>query len=455
MKAIHYGILGCLVLTFYGSVQSALARNAHRNRVDPIPYANMPKWAVPFGRFRKPYHRWYVEPNTLGYDGAAREVPDGILTHLKTVNIGVLAPLDRNNPDSAYGIPMLHGAELAVERANARGGNDGIPFALRVHDDLPLWGASWMAIVKMDYDQHVWAMLGSVNSASTHIELRATLKLEIPIIDTATNDPTVTETRIPWLLHNFPDDRQQGYALADYIFNQLKLRHVAVLRATNRYGRLGDAVFLNCARRLSHQPVLEAKYSPGEQSFSTQLRMLREQGIDGLVIWGDAWEAGRILKQMRALGMKQPVFASSRVCSPQVIEIAGRAAEGLVTACAMNPDRTNPKWVRFRQAFLGQFHAEPDAYAAYAYDGMNILIGAIRKAGLNRGKIMDALRQYEMKGYRGVAGYAFFDYTLNNIAPITLGRVRNGHFIYWPERRTDWGGPVPSFMRAEALQESR
>jgi ABC-type branched-subunit amino acid transport system substrate-binding protein len=455
MKAIYYGIIGCLVLTVYGWARSAPANRTRHDQADPVPYANMPDWAVPFGRFRKPYYEFYIQPSTLAYDGAAREAPEGILSQLKTINIGVLSPLDKDNPDSAYGIPMLHGAELAVEQANARGGYHGKPFALKVHDDLPLWGASAMAIVKMDYDQHVWAMLGSVNAASTHIELRATLKLEIPIIDTATNDPTVTETRVPWLLHNFPDDRQQGYALADYIFNQLKLRHVAVLRSTNRYGRLGDAVFLDVARRLSHQPVLEAKYNPGEQSFSTQLRMIQQQGSDAVVIWGNASQAGRILRQMRAMGMKQRVFASSRACSPQVIKIAGRAAEDLVTACAMNPDRKDPQWLRFQQAFSRQFHAEPDAYAAYAYDGMNILIGAIEEAGLNRGRIMDALRQYEMKGYHGVAGYAFFDYTLNNIAPITMGQVSNGQFIYWPERRTDWGGPVPPFMRAATLATGR
>ena len=69
---------------------------------------------------------------------------------------------------------------------------------------------------------------------------------------------------------------------------------------------------------------------------------------------------------------------------------------------------------------------------------MTILIAAVRKAGLNRGRIMDALREHEMKKYQGVSGMAYFDHTLNNIAPLTLCEVKNGHFVYWPERRTDW-----------------
>ena len=55
----------------------------------------------------------------------------------------------------------------------------------------------------------------------------------------------------------------------------------------------------------------------------------------------------------------------------------------------LDPTRQDPKWLAFREAYRQKFHEEPIDYAAYAYDGMNILIAAIEKAGLNRGRIMD------------------------------------------------------------------
>ncbi len=401
-------------------------------------YANMPMQAEPFHRFRKPYQQWYMDTRTLAYDGAACSAPDGDMSQLKSIDIGFLGPLDASNYDSQYGIPMLHGAQMAIDEANARGGYHGKPFALRVHDDLPLWGASSMAIVDMRVREKDWAMFGSVDSSSTHIELRAALKLEIPILDTATNDPTVTETRIPWLLHDFPDDRQQGYALADYIFNQLQLKNVGLLQVNNRYGREGDHIFFETARRMGHQPPVVQKFLPSDTDFSVQLQVLKNADLDGVVIWADARQAGLLLKQMRALGMKQPVFASSRVAYPQVVQIAGAAAEGLVAISPLDPTRADPAWQSFQKRYAARFHEEPDAYAAYAFDGMNILLGAIEQAGLNRGRIMDALRAYEMKPYAGVSGTAFFDYALNNITPVTFAQVRNGKFVYWPERRTDW-----------------
>ena len=297
-----------------------------------MPYADMPPAAVPYGRYRKPYKEWFVDPSTLDYNGdAARERSDSRSDDIEDREYRIPGAAGRGQRGLSYGVAMLHGSQLAIEEANARGGYHGKPFALNVHDDLPLWGASSMAIVDMVYKDHDVAMLGSVDSASTHIELRATLKLELPIVDTATNDPTVTQTRIPWLLHNFPDDRQQGYALADYIFNQRHLKRVGILQVNNRYGRAGKDVFFETARRIGHQPIVEVWFAPDATDFSAQLETLKASGIDGLVIWGNASQTGLILKQMRAMGMQQPVFASSRACYPEVVKIAGPAAEGLVT----------------------------------------------------------------------------------------------------------------------------
>jgi branched-chain amino acid transport system substrate-binding protein len=425
----------CLMVACTRAQTTSSATSAEKAEA---PYANMPPASRPFANYCKPYKEWYVEPDTLDYAGSARSEPDGDVASLKTINVGFLGPLDADNEDSPYGIAMLHGAQLAVDEANASGGFRGKPFALKIYDDLVLWGASSMAIVDMRFRDQAWAMLGSVDSASTHVELRATLKLELPIMDTATNDPTVTQTLVPWLLHNFPDDRQQGYALADYIFLQRHLKRIGVLQVNNRYGRVGKEIFSATARRIGRQPVVEVWFAPDTTDFTSQLQTINASGVDGLVIWANAPEAGLILRQMRALGMLQPVFGSSRICSPALVKIAGKASEGLTVISAIDPTRDDPAWVAFEQRFVKRFGVAPDAYAAYAYDGAKMLLGAINHAGLNRGRIMDALRGYEMKHYAGVSGRAFFDYTLNNIAPVTFAQVRDGKFAYWPEQRTDW-----------------
>ena len=82
-------------------------------------YANMPVEAVPYGKFTKPYKEWFLADDTLAYNGAARDRVVKEIIHSKTVNIGFLGPIE-NNPESPYGLAMLHGAQLAIDEANAR-----------------------------------------------------------------------------------------------------------------------------------------------------------------------------------------------------------------------------------------------------------------------------------------------------------------------------------------------
>jgi ABC-type branched-subunit amino acid transport system substrate-binding protein len=380
-------------------------------------YANTPVDAVPYRNFVLPYKEFFLEP--IEYLGAAREKPS---KQAHEVRLGFLGPLE-NNPESPYGLQMKKGALLALEEANSRGGYKGSPFVLMEHNDQALWGASSNEIVKMD-QEGVWAILGSVDGSSTHIILR------IPIVNTACTDPTVTETNLPWIVRNFIDDRQQGYALANYIYASLGLGRIGILRVNARYGRLGVMEFVDAARRMGRPVVLQTKYSRGSRDFSRQLRMLQAAKVDGILLWGEGADAGHVLRQMRTAGMHQPVFGGDRLVSESLLTIAGPAAEGLVATYTYDPTRRDPELDAFRSDFRQRFGEEPTHFAVHAYDGMKMLIESIHKAGLNRGHIRDALTDYSV--YDGIAGRAILDATHNNVAPPTLAIVRDGRFVFQP-----------------------
>ena len=175
-------VLSCAIVALAGKTTQAQTAEPPKTTDGQAPqaaprYANMPEEAVPFGKFAKPYKEWYVTEDTLAYYGAARERVDKEMEESKTVNIGFLGPI-QNNPESPYGVAMLHGAQLAIEQANARGGYHPAgpaqpkPYELKVHYDSAQWEASSTEAVKMVFDEHVVGVLGSVDGASTHIMLR-------------------------------------------------------------------------------------------------------------------------------------------------------------------------------------------------------------------------------------------------------------------------------------------
>jgi ABC-type branched-subunit amino acid transport system substrate-binding protein len=389
------------------------------------PYANTPQDMRPYGNFAAPYDEFYQKQ--VEYNGAARDVPTVKPQDVDEVRIGFLGPVE-NHIDAPLGSMMLNGALLAVEEANARGGYGGKPFRLMVHNDQALWGASSNEIVKMAYDEKVWAMLGSLGGDSTHIALRVSLKTEVPIVNSAATDPTIPETIIPWYLSTIQDDRVQCYTLARRIYTDLGLTRVALLRVNDRYGRFGVLKFRDAARRLGHPVTLEQKYLPGTTDFRRSLGIIADSGAQAIVIWGDQAPTAAILQQRRELGMTQRVFGSFRTVGEAMLSAAGPAAEGMEAVFPFDPTRDDLLWTNFRSRFAKRFDRQPEVFASLAFDTMNILLDAVCRAGLNRGKIRDALAGLE--GYKGVTGAMVFDPNSKNVVPLYLATVRDGGIRY-------------------------
>ncbi len=280
----------------------------------------------------------------------------------------------------------------------------------------------------MIYDDKDWAIFGSISSESTHIILRVALRGEIPIVNSASTDPTIPETYIPWYFTDLQDDRVQTFTLARRIYSELGLKRVAILRVNNRYGRMGVPKFRDASRRLGHPVVIEQKYTPGDTDFTRELQIIRSSRVDGIVLWADETEAAEILRQMHALGMKQRVFGSYRTLGPDLLAKAGPDAEGFEAVFPYDPTRNDPKWIDFNKSFAARFNEKPEQFASLAYDAMNALLDSICKAGLNRARIHDALADIDQ--YDGVTGHMIFDPNQKNVAPMYLGTVHNGVITY-------------------------
>ena len=404
------------------------------------PYAGEPADLQPYAKFSKPYDVNYTHPNL--YSGAARDVPDP--QDIREVRIGFLGPI-AEQADQVFGVRMLHGAQMAVDEANARGGYGGKPFRLMMHDDYnnwqrgaeygpdrptdaAVWGSAADEAVRMIYDEQDWAIFGSISSETTHIVLRVALKAEIPIVNSASTDPTIPETYIPWYFTDVQDDRVQCLTLARRIFTELGLKRAALLRVNNRYGRFGVMKFRDAARRLGHPVVIEQKFLPGDTDFRRALRIIQDSRADAIVVWGDEAQTAGILQQMRELGMRQQVFGSYRTLGDELLRDAGPAAEGFEAVFPYDPVRGDPQWAAFEQRYERKYGEKPEQFAALAYDAMNVLLGSICRAGLNRARIQDALDQ--VYRYEGVTGPMVFDPLNKDVSPLYLGTVHEGAIKY-------------------------
>ncbi len=405
-------------------------------------YGNTTDELVPYGRFQKANKNFFDDVQE--FTGSGRE--KGAPTDLSEIRIGFLGPLE-GSVMTPQGIQMLQGATLAIDEANKKGGYKGIPFKLMPHNDVGLWGAAANEVVKMN-DEKVWAFLGSIDDINSHVALRVALKLELPMINSGDPDPTFTETRIPWMIRCISDDRQSSYALVNYIYRKEKHSRIAVLRADNRYGRVGIMEFRDAALRIGYPLVLEIRYADGDTCFAPQIERIIKTNPDAIVLWGNAKETALIVNQMREMGMEQPIFGSDRMMSPEFLKIAGENAEEVVTTCQYNPNADIPELKAFQKNYSKLFGIEPDVFAAHAYDAMNITIKAIQKAGLNRVLIRDLLTDRKtFQGYQGITGEIIFDASWNDIGSIWMAKVNNGEYKFFPTLPFDYDGTTDNTLK--------
>ncbi|HUI79747.1 MAG TPA: ABC transporter substrate-binding protein [Bryobacteraceae bacterium] len=290
----------------------------------------------PYGAI-KPYKEFFLKQ--MEYTGPGRTIPEPG-PDLKTVKIGFIGPImstvsvatGGKSHEEVLGIKMLEGAKLAIEEANERGGyfRRHIPFELDVRNDNGLWGASGNEIINMAYKNQDWALLGTIDGANSHIAIRVALKAEIVVMNSGDTDPTFIETNIPWVMRCIGDDRQMEYLLMDYVLRKMDYKRIAIIRASNRYGRFGVRKIVDAARRHQRPVLAEMAYKVGSEDFSLQLQRIKEVNPDVIFHWGDAHESALILNQMRKTGMTQPYIASDRSVSPEFVKIADADAEGVV-----------------------------------------------------------------------------------------------------------------------------
>ena len=398
-------------------------------------HANTPIEIYPFSNYMVPNYMWFEERHP--YRGAAREYE--FPTDIESVKVGFIGPLDgAQEYYSMNGQQMLQGTKLAFEKANREGGFQGKPFELLARNDIGLWGASGDELVKLD-DMGVVAAIGSIDGNNTHVAIRVALKLEIPMVTTGSTDPTLTDTRIPWVIRTNQDDRQFNYALLNEAYNIRGYTRVAILRANSRYARVGTREFVDGARRLGNPVTIRQVYFPGETDFSIYLDKIREADVEAVLLWGEVDEIARIVTQMRESGMQQTVLTSDKVVSDAFLTLIGDYTDGIVAAYPFNPENENPELHKFYEDYRDRFGMNANSFAVQAYDGTNILIESIRKVGLNRALIRDEITS--IRETEGITGIIRMDGSWNNVTPVFIAEYHDGKYHF---RQFEWVSGIAS-----------
>ena len=103
-------------------------------------------------------------------------------------------------------------------------------------------------------------------------------------------------------------------------------------------------------------------------------------------------------------------------------EVAGDAAEGVLAPIA--GAGSGPAWEALFRAYEARWGERPDAAATHGCDALRLTVAAVRRAGLNRARIRDAVR--DLAPWAGASGEVQWDPRGRNTAPVALGTWSGG-----------------------------
>jgi len=362
------------------------------------------------------------------------------------VKVGLLAPMTGPSPD--WGKKQVVGMELAVEKINLRGGVNGTPVEMFALDTGGDPAKAIEAYRELSGSDRVVAVIGPLFSGTFEALRPVTNEEKVPIIATAAAKPGLSDlTKYPYAFRMTVSSEKKEVTVAQAWVKAHGIKTVAILY--DRKGAFTQSLGAKLWPKIFKSQNVEVldpdhpiTFETGEKNFTEQVKRLNALKPDGICIAAFPFEAGHLMKEIRASGMKQPILGGSATATPTVIQVAGEAAEGMWSNALFNPSDPNPKVAKYVKAFAerckekyADMACQAEQFDVVVYDILQFLVDIMKKKNVtntpdqlqeNRNKIRDGLAG--MKMWRGTGGMMGFDKKGDGIRTIHIIKVHNGQW---------------------------
>lgn len=347
----------------------------------------------------------------------------------ETIKVGLNYELSGNV--ATYGQGLTEGIELAVEEINSNGGVLGKQIELVKADNKSDNAEAANVAAKLITRDKVVAILGPATSGNTKGAIPVATQHKVPLISaSATADDITVDSNgnvREFIFKTCFSDSFQGFIMANFAFEDLKVKNAAILMDnTSDYSKGLAKSFKERFESLGGTIVTEQAYQAKEKDFRAVLTNIKSGNPDVLYLPGYYEEVGLIVKQARDLGLNVPVLGGDGYDSPKLVELAGNEAlNGVYFTNHYSSMDNSPEVVKFKEAFNAKYGKDPDAFNALGYDLAYFLADAIKRAGEAEPlKIREALEA--TKNFKGITGTLTVDENHNPIKAITIIEMKNG-----------------------------
>lgn len=333
--------------------------------------------------------------------------------------------------DATFGISTHEGIEMAFEEINAAGGIKGKKLKLKSLDDQGKPDEAATTVTRLVTQDKVVAILGEVASSRSLAAAPIAQQYKVPMISPSSTNPKVTDVG-DYIFRVCFIDPFQGYVMAKFAYENLKLRKVAIMKdAKSDYSDGLSRYFEETFTKLGGKIVSKQNYiGQNDIDFNAQITAIQSAKPDGMFIPGYYGEVGLIARQVRQAKMKIPLFGGDGWDSPQLFEIGKEAVVGSYFSNHYTTDSKDPTARNFIAGFQKKYNVVPDGLAAMGYDAAEVLADALKRTkSLSGADVRDAIAS--TKDFPGVTGKITINKERNAVKPAVVVQVegKNNKFV--------------------------
>jgi len=345
------------------------------------------------------------------------------------IKIGFAAAL--TGDQAPQGQSMLHGAQLAVAQANAKGNIlPGYRLELLALDDQRSPTQAVAVAKKLVADRDVVVVVGHLNSSCSMPASAIYHQARLLQISPVSSNPRISRQGFDTFYRTCATDDLQGPGAALFAVHELGAKRIFILDDRTTYGAGLAEEFEKKAKALGADIVGHEGITQGDKEFTPLLTKIKSIHPDLLYFCGMFPDGALLIKQRVAVGLDAKFMGGDGLFDRTLIDLATpQAAEGVYLTTIGSDLHQMPTARQFVQDYETTY-GPIGAYSGYAYEAANIALWAIKAAGSkDRAAVLAAMKT--LKDYPGIFGAQNFDAKGDSlIQDIGIFTVKNGRFVF-------------------------
>jgi branched-chain amino acid transport system substrate-binding protein len=291
------------------------------------------------------------------------------------IKIGAILPLTGNS--ASIGNWQKNGMSIAMDEIKSKYKNANISISF---EDSKGQASDGLSVYSKLSAQDISGYVISLSSVSNAIIPELNKKSK-PTFLIAVSLPNIAEKGSDIYRFNIGSE-DEAAKMSEYLIKK-NIKKISIVYLNDEFGVGAVTAFTNKYNAFNGRIVHKESYLPDQSDFKTLALNLINDDSDGIYVIGYVPSSVLLIKQLKELNNKKPIYGNMALTIPSYLKLGGRALWGSEFTSVDYAFINNKEKDDFVKRYKLKYGEYPSFFAAYAYEATIRLFDTLKKSDSN------------------------------------------------------------------------